>query len=172
MGDAVISTGSKKGVRVRSIPSLPIPLIHQAIMGILASRLIGDKGGDTLLYCWSPIITQIEGHGRIYAWGADILGTTYHDLYQVVRLQGQSLSHPTLVMSWVYDHFIPYGRGVEVADPGAVRAARWIDMSVLRAPHQPVASLTTDDMEASPYQAMAGLWGEEALTLISCSTTW
>ncbi|KAH9295627.1 hypothetical protein KI387_039215, partial [Taxus chinensis] len=61
--------------------------------------------------------------------------------------------------------------GVEVADPGAMRAARWTDMSVLRAPHQPVTSLTTDDMEATPYQAMAGLWGEEALTLISCSTT-
>ncbi|KAH9295851.1 hypothetical protein KI387_039439, partial [Taxus chinensis] len=68
---------------------------------------------------------------------------------------GQSLSHPTLVMSWVYERFIPYGRGVEVADPGAMRAARWTDMSVLRAPHQPVASLTTDDMEATPYQAMA-----------------
>ncbi|KAH9291921.1 hypothetical protein KI387_042891, partial [Taxus chinensis] len=171
MGDAAISTGSKKGVRVRSIPSLPIPVFRQAIMGILASRLIGDKGGDTLLYCWAPIIAQIEGHGRIYAWGADILGTTYHDLYRVVRLQGQSLSHPTLVMSWVYEHFIPYGRGVEVADPGAVRAARWSDMSVLRAPHQPVASLTTADMEATPYRLMAGIWGEETLTLISCSTT-
>ncbi|KAH9298081.1 hypothetical protein KI387_029763, partial [Taxus chinensis] len=42
--------------------------------------------------------------------------------------------------------------GVEVADPGAVRAARWTDMSVLRAPHQLVASLTTTDMEATPYQ--------------------
>ncbi|KAH9321147.1 hypothetical protein KI387_015786, partial [Taxus chinensis] len=104
MGDAVISTGLKKGVRVRSIPSLPIPLM------ILALRLIRDKGGDTLLYCWSPIIAQIEGHGQIYAWGADILRTTYHDLYKVVRLQGQSLNHPTLVMSWVYECFIPYGR--------------------------------------------------------------
>ncbi|KAH9310247.1 hypothetical protein KI387_044192 [Taxus chinensis] len=74
-------------------------------------------------------------------------------------------------MSWVYEHFIPYGRGVEVADPGAVRAARWKDMLVLRAPHQPVASMTTSDMEATPYQTMAGIWGEEALTLISCSTT-
>ncbi|KAH9326314.1 hypothetical protein KI387_006492, partial [Taxus chinensis] len=64
---------------------------------------------------------------------------------------GQSLSHPALVMSWVYEHFIPYGRGVEVVDPGA----RWTDMSVLRAPHQPVASLTTTDMEATPYQTMA-----------------
>ncbi|KAH9324221.1 hypothetical protein KI387_004399, partial [Taxus chinensis] len=50
--------------------------------------------------------------------------------------------------------------GVEVANPGAVRAARWTDMSVLRAPHQSVASLTTAD-----------IWGDEALTLISCSTT-
>ncbi|KAH9324051.1 hypothetical protein KI387_004229, partial [Taxus chinensis] len=65
----------------------------------------------------------IEGHGRFYTWGADILGTTYHDLYRVVRLQGKSLSHLTLVMSWVYEHIIPYGRGVEVEDPGAVRAA-------------------------------------------------
>ena len=88
MGDVAISTGPKKGVRVRSIPSLPIPVFQQAIMGILASRMIGDKGGDTLLYCWAPIIAQIEGHGQIYAWGADILGTTYHDLYRVVRLQG------------------------------------------------------------------------------------
>ncbi|KAH9330064.1 hypothetical protein KI387_002172, partial [Taxus chinensis] len=140
-------------------------------MGILSSRLIGDKGGDTLLYCWAPIIAQIEGHGRIYAWGADILGTTYHDLYRVVCLQGQSLSHPTLVMSWVYEHFVPYGRGVEVADPRVVRAARWTDMSVLRAPHQPVSSLTTADMEVTPYRLMAGIWGEETLTLISCSTT-
>ncbi|KAH9314559.1 hypothetical protein KI387_023186, partial [Taxus chinensis] len=68
---------------------------------------------------------------------------------------GQSLSHPTLVMGWVYEHFIPYGRGVEVADLGAVRAARWKDMLVLRTPHQPVASLTTIDMEATPYQTMA-----------------
>ncbi|KAH9290197.1 hypothetical protein KI387_034314 [Taxus chinensis] len=88
MGDAVVSTGLKKGVKVHSIPGLPIPLICQAIMGILASRLIRDKGGDTLLYCWAPIIAQIEAHGQIYAWGADILGTTYHDLYRVVRLQG------------------------------------------------------------------------------------
>ncbi|KAH9296211.1 hypothetical protein KI387_039799, partial [Taxus chinensis] len=71
---------------------------------------------------------------------------------------GQSLSHLTLVMSWVYERIIPYGRGVEVADPRAMRVARWTDMSVLRAPHQPVTSLTTDDMEATPYQAMAGLW--------------
>ncbi|KAH9299813.1 hypothetical protein KI387_031495, partial [Taxus chinensis] len=68
---------------------------------------------------------------------------------------GYSLSHPTLVMRWVYEHFIPYGRGVEVADPRAMRVARWKNMSVLREPHQPVASLTTDDMEATPYQAMA-----------------
>ncbi|KAH9330339.1 hypothetical protein KI387_002447, partial [Taxus chinensis] len=34
-----------------------------------------------------------------------------------------------------------------VADPGAMRAARWTDMSVLRAPHQPVVSLTIDDTE-------------------------
>ncbi|KAH9322781.1 hypothetical protein KI387_017420, partial [Taxus chinensis] len=68
---------------------------------------------------------------------------------------GHSLSHLTLVMSWVYERFIPYGRGVEVVDPGAVRAARWTDMSVLRAPHQLVASLTTTDMEATPYQTMA-----------------
>ncbi|KAH9296299.1 hypothetical protein KI387_039887, partial [Taxus chinensis] len=57
-------------------------------------------------------------------------------------------------MSWVYEHFIPYGRGVEVTDPGAVRVARWIDMLVLRAPHHPVASLTTVDIEATPYQTM------------------
>ncbi|KAH9296213.1 hypothetical protein KI387_039801 [Taxus chinensis] len=44
-------------------------------------------------------------------------------------------------------------------------------MTVLRAPHQPVASLTTVDMEATPYQAMAGVWGEETVTLISCQTT-
>ncbi|KAH9324565.1 hypothetical protein KI387_004743, partial [Taxus chinensis] len=81
------------------------------------------------------------------------------------------VEHPTLVMSWVYEHFIPYGRGVEVADPGAVRVARWSDMSVLRAPHQPVASLTIADMEATPYQLMAGVWGEEAMTLVSCSIT-
>ena len=74
-------------------------------------------------------------------------------------------------MSWVYERFIPYGRGVEVADPGAVRAARWSDMSVLRAPHQPVATLTTADMEATPYQLMAGIWGEETTTLVSCSIT-
>ncbi|KAH9328105.1 hypothetical protein KI387_000213, partial [Taxus chinensis] len=67
---------------------------------------------------------------------------------------GQSLSHPTLVMSWVYEHFIPYDRGIEVADPGAVRATIWTYMSVLRAPHQPVASLTTADMEATPYRTM------------------
>ncbi|KAH9331995.1 hypothetical protein KI387_004103, partial [Taxus chinensis] len=60
--------------------------------------------------------------------------------------------------------------GVEVADPGAVRVARWIDMSVLRATHQPVTSLTTADMEVTPYRLMAGIWGEETLTLISCST--
>ncbi|KAH9317976.1 hypothetical protein KI387_019745, partial [Taxus chinensis] len=74
-------------------------------------------------------------------------------------------------MSWVYERFIPYDRGVEVVDPGVVRAARWIDMLVLRAPHQPIASLTTDDMEATPYHAMVVLWGEEALALISFSTT-
>ncbi|KAH9303812.1 hypothetical protein KI387_008216, partial [Taxus chinensis] len=74
-------------------------------------------------------------------------------------------------MSWVYEHFIPYGRGVEVTDPRVVRAARWIDISVLRAPHQLVASLTIDDMEATPYQTMVGMWGEEALNLIACSTT-
>ncbi|KAH9329517.1 hypothetical protein KI387_001625, partial [Taxus chinensis] len=68
---------------------------------------------------------------------------------------GHSLSHPTLVMSWVYEHFIPYDRGVEVTDPRAVREARWTDMSVLRAPHYPVASLTTANMEGTPYQTMA-----------------
>ncbi|KAH9323837.1 hypothetical protein KI387_018476, partial [Taxus chinensis] len=68
---------------------------------------------------------------------------------------GQSLSHQTLVMSWVYEHFIPYGRGVEVVDLEAVRVARWSDMSVLRAPHQPFSSLTTTDMEVTPYQTMA-----------------
>ncbi|KAH9307571.1 hypothetical protein KI387_035482 [Taxus chinensis] len=74
----------------------------------------------------SSQVFKIEGHGHKYAWGTDILGTTYHDLYRVVRWQGQSLSHPTLVMSWVYEHFIPYGRGVPVSDPGAIQAARWI----------------------------------------------
>ncbi|KAH9291244.1 hypothetical protein KI387_043566, partial [Taxus chinensis] len=72
---------------------------------------------------------------------------------------GQSLSHPTLVMSWVYERIIPYGRGIQVANPGAIREARWTGMMVLRAPHQPVASLTTVDMEATPYQAMTVVFG-------------
>ncbi|KAH9295041.1 hypothetical protein KI387_038629, partial [Taxus chinensis] len=74
-------------------------------------------------------------------------------------------------MSWVYEHITPYGRGVEVEDPGAIRAVRWTGMTILRVPHQPVASLTTADMEATPYQAMAGLWGEETVTLIAFQTT-
>lgn len=49
MGDFMVSFGSKKGVKVWSIPATPLPIIRKAIMGILALRLIKDKGGDTLL---------------------------------------------------------------------------------------------------------------------------
>ena len=74
-------------------------------------------------------------------------------------------------MSLVYERIVPYKRGVLAEDSGAIRAARWKWMSVLRMPHQPVDSLTSVDMEATPYQAMAGLWGEETLTLIAYHTT-
>ncbi|KAH9319730.1 hypothetical protein KI387_021499, partial [Taxus chinensis] len=57
-----------------------------------------------------------------------------------------------------------------VEDPRVVREARWIGMTVLRMPHHPVASLTTADMDSTPYQDMTGLWGEETLALITCSS--
>ena len=107
MGDAhAPKNGAKHGMRLLSVEFTPIPTLRKAIIGILALRLVGDKGGEKLLYYWEPIIMSIKHHEMIYAWEIDILGATYHDLYTIFRLKGNYLNHPKLFMSWVYKRMI------------------------------------------------------------------
>ncbi|KAH9316647.1 hypothetical protein KI387_025274, partial [Taxus chinensis] len=43
----------------------------------------------------------------------------------------------------------------------AVRAARWIRYGQCSEPSQASSHPYHEDMEATPYQLMAGIWGEE-----------
>ncbi|KAH9311429.1 hypothetical protein KI387_026464, partial [Taxus chinensis] len=60
MGDIFVSSSLNKGMKVQLISTTHILIIRRAIMGIFSSPFIGDKEGDTFLYCWAPIITKIK----------------------------------------------------------------------------------------------------------------
>lgn len=56
MGDDGALEGTKQTMCLLSITSARIPTLRKAIIGILASRLVWDKGKDNILYCWASII--------------------------------------------------------------------------------------------------------------------
>lgn len=73
-------------------------LFDAFLVTLIRGILIPDHQGHRFPIGWGDVLVGMRQDKTVYAWGPCLLGTLYHQLYDVAYRRGESISCGTTLM--------------------------------------------------------------------------
>ncbi|XP_057852934.2 uncharacterized protein LOC131063168 isoform X2 [Cryptomeria japonica] len=156
----------KNGVNLSVVGTSRIPLLRKAVIGILASKVLVDKGTNIFPFSEAHLVHDAVENGKKFNWGQEVLNRLYRDLYVLGLCEGAQIGHIALLQVWIWERLIPYrpyGGPVNVM-PECPRIMRWaasrLPFPQTRAQERGRNTLVEADVVWDPYRDIK--WPDDA----------
>ncbi|KAH9317407.1 hypothetical protein KI387_019176, partial [Taxus chinensis] len=150
----------KQGVNLSVVGASRIPLLRKAVIGILASKVLVDKGTNIFPFSEAHLVQDAVEGGKKFNWGQEVLNRLYHDLYGLGLCEHSQIGHIALLQVWIWERLIPYrpyGGPVDIR-PECPRIMRWaasrLPFPQARAEDRGRDTLVETDVVWEPYRGI------------------